>query len=86
VVVQRNAATRRSTNDQLALAAFYRPPHEGAVGEYLDGFHNLANALVSEVWIAALVVRCNVFKETIEVVKNFGSQFDAGDGSNESAV
>ena len=41
----RHIAMRGTTDDKFAFAVFHGPPDQGAVGQDLDGFQNVANAL-----------------------------------------
>ena len=67
-------AARRAADDEFAFAVFHWPPNLRTVGQDLDGFQNVANALGRRRWVEL----GNMFKETVEIVKNFRGQLNAG--------
>ena len=66
-------ATRGTADDEFAFAVFHESPNQGAVGQDLNGFQSVAHALLR----SACVKLRDVFKEAVEIVKNFRGQLDA---------
>lgn len=72
--VQREAAAQGLPDDQFTLATLDLAADERALGQDLHGLSDLRDAR----WRIGGLETGQVLDETIEVVQNFGRQFDAG--------
>src|SRR5450759_1459661 len=77
IAVQRHIAARGAANDEFASAVFHGSPDQRAMGQDLNGIQNFANALGRGAWVKL----GDVLKKTVEIVKYFWGQLDAGHAS-----
>ena len=73
--IKGDVATRRSADDQLAIAALHLSTDQRTVGEDVQRADEVADALRS---IGGRAKLGDVIEEAIEVVEDFGRQFDPG--------
>ncbi len=74
VAIKRHIATTGAADDEFAFAVLHRSTYQGAMGQDLDRFNNVADSLGCRTRVKLR----DVFKEAVKVVKDFRRQLNAG--------